>query len=97
MILPGMPWGLGHDDYNRSIYRGPEHQRCNRSSAATRGNKMRGKTKQRVRVRKVIANPEQGLVTRAKKRRKEAGSLLEGAEMTAESASCRPPLKRVIA
>jgi hypothetical protein len=33
-ILPWMLWDLGHDDYDRSIYRGPEHQRCNRSAAA---------------------------------------------------------------
>ena len=32
-----MAWDLGHDDYDRSIYRGPEHARCNRSAAASRG------------------------------------------------------------
>ena len=42
-ILPWMAWDLGHDDYDRNIYRGPEHRRCNRSSAASRGNRMRGK------------------------------------------------------
>jgi hypothetical protein len=45
-ILPWMQWDLGHDDFDRSIYRGPEHQRCNRSSAASRGNRMRGKRRQ---------------------------------------------------
>ena len=44
-ILPWMAWDLGHDDYDRNIYRGPEHRRCNRSSAATRGNRMRGNRK----------------------------------------------------
>ena len=34
VILPGSSWDLGHDDHNRSIYRGPEHRRCNRSAAA---------------------------------------------------------------
>jgi hypothetical protein len=28
-ILPGMKWHLGHDDWDRSIYRGPEHAREN--------------------------------------------------------------------
>lgn len=40
-ILPWMNWDLGHDDYDRNIYRGPEHAYCNRSSAARRGNRMR--------------------------------------------------------
>ena len=53
-IVPGSSWDLGHDDYDRSIYRGPEHQRCNRAAAARKGNRNRGKAKQR--VRKLIAN-----------------------------------------
>jgi len=32
-IWPGEPWDLGHDDHDRSQYRGPEHARCNRSAA----------------------------------------------------------------
>ena len=46
-ILPWMQWDLGHDDFDRSIYRGLEHRHCNRSSAAIRGNRMRGKTRGR--------------------------------------------------
>ena len=40
-IPPGTPWDLGHDDYDRSIYRGPEHRRCNRGAAARKGNRSR--------------------------------------------------------
>jgi hypothetical protein len=32
LITPGTAWDLGHDDHDRSIYRGPEHQRCNRGT-----------------------------------------------------------------
>jgi hypothetical protein len=29
-IASGESWGLGHHDYDRSIYTGPEHRACNR-------------------------------------------------------------------
>ena len=32
-ILPGQPWDLGHVDGSKTKYAGPEHRRCNRSTA----------------------------------------------------------------
>jgi hypothetical protein len=49
-IHPWMQWDLGHDDNDRTVHRGPEHSHCNRSSAASRGNRMRGIRKARAKI-----------------------------------------------
>lgn len=46
-VDPDSPWELGHDDHDRSIYRGPEHrgrecpQGGNRATSGRRGTKLR--------------------------------------------------------
>ena len=35
-ITSDMAWDLGHDDHDRSIVRGAEHQRCTRATAGRR-------------------------------------------------------------
>jgi hypothetical protein len=41
-IAPGEPWDLGHDDFDRSVYNGPEHRRCNRGTLPRMLAKARG-------------------------------------------------------
>jgi hypothetical protein len=41
-IEPGEPWDLGHDDFDRSVYNGPEHRRCNRGTLPRMLAKARG-------------------------------------------------------
>jgi hypothetical protein len=35
-IAPNAAWDLGHDDHDRTKYRGPEHANCNRSRRPAR-------------------------------------------------------------
>ena len=49
-ITPGMKWHLGHDDQDRTIYRGPECVPCNLTAAAKAGNRAQ-KAKRRRRPR----------------------------------------------
>lgn len=40
-IRPGEPWHLGHDDEDRTVYRGPEHPDCNTGAAAEKAARNR--------------------------------------------------------
>jgi hypothetical protein len=43
LIAAWAKWDLGHDDWDRTITRGPEHRYCNRSAAARKGNRLRNR------------------------------------------------------
>lgn len=40
-IAVGQLLDLGHDDHDRTVYRGLEHRHCNRAAGATLGNRRR--------------------------------------------------------
>jgi hypothetical protein len=40
-IALGTPWDMGHSDFDRSVYSGPEHRRCNRSAGARKATALR--------------------------------------------------------
>ena len=40
-IEPGQWWDLGHDDHDRTLYRGPECRPCNRSTSGRRSRQAR--------------------------------------------------------
>jgi hypothetical protein len=42
-ILPGEPWDLGHVDGDKSRYRGPEHEDCNRNTNGKQPNRRQSR------------------------------------------------------
>ena len=46
-LHPLLPWDLGHVDGDRTRYAGPECRKCNRGTAAARGNRSRARKRPR--------------------------------------------------
>lgn len=44
LIPAGAAWHLGHDDDDRTRYRGPEHAACNLSGASAKAHRLRWNT-----------------------------------------------------
>ncbi len=49
-LAPGMEMHAGHDDYDRTVYRGPECGTCSRNTAARRGNRVSNANRKLARV-----------------------------------------------
>jgi hypothetical protein len=41
LIAPNEPWDLDHDDFDRTVYLGASHSRCNRATAGRHGQPQR--------------------------------------------------------
>lgn len=41
VIVPGSDWQLGHDDNDRTQYKGPEHRSCNLGGASAKAHAIR--------------------------------------------------------
>jgi hypothetical protein len=50
---PGMEMHAGHDDHDRTVYRGPECGTCSRNTAARRGNRVSNANRRRQRERQI--------------------------------------------
>jgi hypothetical protein len=50
-LEPGRPWHLGHDDVDRTVWRGPEHVTCNLRAGGRNGAMVSNASRQRKTVR----------------------------------------------